>query len=275
VNTREELLTAAKEAAAVLGKSTISVAEFCRHTGVSSNQIYKHFDGWRDLCAQAGLKPNLQNVRLADEDIFSAMRDTFLELGGIVTRGKFDKHFRYSVDVFKKRGLNWSSALAEFHKWALDNDPAFPYLDKLPVDTLSGAAKTLFEPQQVAGETHVWGPKGGRQFGELINFRGLLHAPVEEQGVVFLFGMIAHDLGYIVETVTTGFPDCEAKRRVREGRWEKVRIEFEYQSRTFSTHGHNPHGCDVIVCWEDNWPECPVEVLELKTAISRLDREKC
>jgi hypothetical protein len=93
------------------------------------------------------------------------------------------------------------------------------------------------------------GTKGGRQFGELLNFRGLLHAPVEEQGVVFLFGMVARELGYIVESVTTGFPDCEAKRRIGNGRWEKVRIEFEYQSRNFNIHGHNPNRCDVIVCW--------------------------
>jgi hypothetical protein len=66
----------------------------------------------------------------------------------------------------------------------------------------------------------------------------------------------------IVEIVTTGFPDWEAKRRARNGRWEKVRIEFEYQSRNFNTHAHDPNGRDVIACWEHNWPECPVEVLE-------------
>jgi len=24
-------------------------------------------------------------------------------------------------------------------------------------------------------------------------------------------------------------------------------------------------GCDLIVCWVHNWPECPVEVIELST----------
>jgi hypothetical protein len=27
---------------------------------------------------------------------------------------------------------------------------------------------------------------------------------------------------------------------------------------------HDLKGCDMIVCWEHNWPECPLEVLELK-----------
>jgi hypothetical protein len=33
---------------------------------------------------------------------------------------------------------------------------------------------------------------------------------------------------------------------------------------------HDPAGCDIIVCWEHNWPECPLEVVELKKAISDL-----
>ncbi len=82
--------------------------------------------------------------------------------------------------------------------------------------------------------------------------------------------MVAHELGYMVEMVTTGFPDCKAKRRVGNGRWERVRVEFEYQSRNFRDHGHDPEGCDVIVCWEHNWPECPVEVLELRSRLETL-----
>ena len=28
-------------------------------------------------------------------------------------------------------------------------------------------------------------------------------------------------------------------------------------------HGHNPKICDLIVCWEHNWIDCPVEVVEV------------
>jgi len=31
---------------------------------------------------------------------------------------------------------------------------------------------------------------------------------------------------------------------------------------------HDLKGCDLIVCWENNWPECPLEVLELKSMVS-------
>lgn len=106
--------------------------------------------------------------------------------------------------------------------------------------------------------------------GELIHFRGMTHAPVNEQGVVLLFGAVARDLGYAVEAVRTAYPDCLAKRRVSGGRWQRVRVEFEYRSRSFRDHGHDPEGCDVVVCWTHDWPGCPLEVLELKSAIAGL-----
>ncbi len=61
------------------------------------------------------------------------------------------------------------------------------------------------------------------------------------------------------------FPDCEAMREVEPGRWQRVRIEFEYESRNFLAHMHPVAGCDLIVCWNHNWKDCPLEVLELRT----------
>jgi hypothetical protein len=70
--------------------------------------------------------------------------------------------------------------------------------------------------------------------------------------------------------VQAGYTDCDAKRRVKPERWERVRIEFEYHSRSFRDHGHDQAGCDLVVCWEHDWPDCPVEVLELRSAIRHL-----
>jgi len=87
--------------------------------------------------------------------------------------------------------------------------------------------------------------------------------------------MVAFDLGYVVEGVGTGFPDCEAKRSVsgKGDVWERVRIEFEYRSRNFIEHGHRSDECDVLVCWEHNWPDCPLEVFELRSVIEALPND--
>jgi len=106
--------------------------------------------------------------------------------------------------------------------------------------------------------------------GDLVNFRGLVYAPINETGVVFLFGKVAADLNMYVEEIKTGFPDCIARRFTGKG-WERVRVEFEHKSSNFYQHGHPVENCDIIVCWEHDWPACPIEVIELRERIKELE----
>ena len=106
-------------------------------------------------------------------------------------------------------------------------------------------------------------------YGERIDFEAMLHAPTNEQGVVALFAMMALRLGFLIEALRPAFPDCEAKRRVGREEWERVKIEFEFESRNFRTHGHAAGDCDLIVCWRDNWPECPIEVIALRDFVAQ------
>ena len=109
--------------------------------------------------------------------------------------------------------------------------------------------------------------------GDLINFRGLVYSPINEQGVVYLFSKVAEDLNMYVEEVKTAYPDCIARRFNGKG-WEKIYIEFEYLSSNFQQHGHDPEECDLIVCWEHDWLQCPIEVLELKSVIKGLPNKQ-
>lgn len=112
-----------------------------------------------------------------------------------------------------------------------------------------------------------------QQYGAPMDFRGLRHAPINEQGVVYIFALVAGDLGFTVEAIGTRFPDCEAMRRVSGKRgdiWQRVHIEFEYYSSDFRRHNHPIEGCDVIACWKHDWKECPIEVIELSEVITKL-----
>ena len=101
--------------------------------------------------------------------------------------------------------------------------------------------------------------------GPPFNLSPLANAPINELGVIFLFGVLAGELGFQVDSMQGRFPDCEARRQVNPGKWQRQRIEFEYESKNFALHGHDPAHCDVIVCWRHNWRECPeeLEVIEL------------
>jgi hypothetical protein len=112
------------------------------------------------------------------------------------------------------------------------------------------------------------GPTAGQTYGPPMWPGPLAYAPMNELGVVFLFGWMAPQLGYVVHRIQPEFPDCEAMRLVGEDRCELVKIEFEYESRNFLKHMHDVKGADLIICWRHNWPECPLEVLELRKALS-------
>ena len=93
----------------------------------------------------------------------------------------------------------------------------------------------------------------------------MIHAPTTEIGVVHAFGLLAAEHGIGVEKMGTRFPDCRGLRReAGSDRWRRVAIEFELRSSHFKMHKHDASKCDLIVCWEHDWPESPVEVLELK-----------
>jgi hypothetical protein len=108
-------------------------------------------------------------------------------------------------------------------------------------------------------------------YGEPLGLAAMAHAPTNEDGVLFLFGVLAAGLGFRVERIQKAFPDCEAKREVAPGKWELVFVEFELYSRNFKEHRHDPTKCHAIVCWKHNWPDVPewLEVIELSKVVKR------
>jgi hypothetical protein len=108
--------------------------------------------------------------------------------------------------------------------------------------------------------------------GAPMSLPAMAYEPVNEMGVMVLFSMMAQQLGFVIESVQAGFPDCQAKIEVEPGRWQHFRIEFEYESRGFKQHGHDPSQCDLIVCWRHNWKNCPphIQVLELSKIVAGL-----
>lgn len=114
--------------------------------------------------------------------------------------------------------------------------------------------------------------KSGRTSGEPIRFRGLLRSPANKAGVIYIFGLIGYELGFVVKSVMTEYPDCEAKRcvDVKNDKWKRLSLQFEYKSSDFLTKGLDPEECDLIVCWLHDWHQSPLEVLELRSVVSQL-----
>ena len=139
-----------------------------------------------------------------------------------------------------------------------------------PLQAVRGV--TIANPATLSRITPLSAPS---VYGDPIEFRGLRHAPVDIGGVILLFGMVARDLGFNIEAMTSGFPRCEAKRQITFGKWARLRIDFELESRHFRDAARNPSSVDLLVCWRDTWPDRPstLDVLALDRILPTLARE--
>ena len=268
----DAIVKAARKAAEDAGHP-VSRADFVRMTGIGEWHIYRAFPegGWSEVKRRAGLEPHPKHMSaLSDEDMLTEWHRVAIECGGIPTWAVFRSRASISDDSVRKRFGGMKKTLMRYLEWLRENEPASSL-----IEAVHRRLSPLPEPQVDASATTATDhpANDGPTFGAPLDFRGLRHAPINETGVVFLFGMVALELGFHVEAVHAAYPDCEAKRCVdaKRERWQRVRIEFEFRSRNFRDHGHDPSRCDLIVCWEHNWPECPVDVVELRSVIEDLE----
>lgn len=271
-----------------------SRSEFIARSGISSHFVLRRFRGWNDAVRAAGLNPNTSNVRVEDRAL--------LEDWGKQVRRNRGPHplyahmhdGKYDPSTIEKRFGPWSTIPEAFRKFAKGKREWADVLALLPARKRKGTSELNWDnalstsPNQACRGALQRVPtsvdrtpskvcqykalKSHPMYGNPTNFHALRHEPVNEQGVVFLFGMLAERLGFLVEAVQKGFPDCEAKRQIAPERWQRVSIEFEFESRNYRDHRHPLNGCDIIVCWRHNWHDCPkhIEVLELSTIAKTL-----
>ena len=265
------IVDAIRAVAAHLGRAP-SRNEFRAHAQVTDAQVLRHFAGWNEAVRAAGLEPDESNRPLTPDELWRDWAALVRRHRRIPTRLQYKHEGRYSPGVYEKRIGAWSTLPEHFRAWAGDATEWADVVTLLPVRAPAPAPPLPTAPTLDARHARL---DGRPTYGDPLDFRGLRHAPVNEQGVVFLFGMIARELGYMVEAVQTGFPDCEAKRQVGPGTWQRVRIEFEYESRNYRDHGHALDGADVLVCWRHNWPDCPpsLEVVELRRVLAQLSAD--
>lgn len=257
-HTREELIARARAVAEKLGRPRVTRTEFQALTGIPWKRPHKLFGSYTAFTREARLASSRWRERLTDDEMMRVLRDACVAAGGIVSRAHFARKAGYRPATLYRRWGSWHSVLLALRAWVAAHDPGFAFLDALP--RADGSLPARRPSDGAAGRE--------RRYGAPLNFRGVLHEPVNEAGVILLFGALAQELGFAVEHVAGSFPDCEAKRR-RDDIWERVRLEFEFESRNFKVHNHDRAGCDLIVCWSHNWPECPLDVIELKTEVAK------
>ena len=272
---KTEVIEAIKSASRSIGEDVLKQRHFFASSDITISDVLRYFPKWSDACQAAGIEHDRSRDRIPDEALLADWGKVTRALGYVPSLTEYRVNGKFSRNVFDRFGF-WIDVPNAFIKFA-DNSDEWEDVVKIAKQVMSTPKK-----KKATFETKTYKSSGGKTwhekldsrpvYGDPIDFRGLRHEPVNEQGVVFLFGMVARELGYLVEAIQGGFPDCEAKRQISRGQWQPVQIEFEYASRNFMEHGHDPKKCDVIICWIHNWPECPegLEVLTLSEVIKKL-----
>lgn len=269
---KEELLAKAREVAGRLGKASLTREEFVRESGVYATRIDRHFAAWSELCELAGLQPLRRRHGLSDAEIYEAIRLAFIANGGVCAERRLRPRLPFCTAVVGRRFGTWGAVLVALRTWLASTGADFPYLAEL--DRWIARSRRPAAAPAATGEAppgRTWGQGEGLIVGEPLGFRGLMRTPTNEMGVVALFALMAEDLGFEIDALGRPFPDCRARRRIGPGRWQEVRIELEFLARNFLAHDHDPKGCDLLVCWENDWRDgCPLEVVELKAEVKKL-----
>ncbi|HKW62611.1 MAG TPA: hypothetical protein VJN89_08715 [Candidatus Acidoferrum sp.] len=289
---KKQILKSIASIAKELGHAPSKV-EFQSRSGISQFFVLQSFRSWTEAVRTAGVEPYTRNAKIEDRALLEDWGKVVRRNRGVPPRHIYWRDGKYNPVTLQKRFGGYSRMPEAFRnfakgkrKWrdvvallpaprAQSKEPkksrSYPTLPtKYQSLTCVKNAKRCHSAQPLlARGTHHAQLKDRPMCGNPMDFRGLRHEPVNEQGVVLLFGMLAKELGYLIEAAQKGFPDCEAKREIAPGRWQRVNIEFEYESKNFREHGHPLNGCDVIVCWRHNWGACPkhIEVLELSSVV--------
>ena len=265
---KEEIISEIQRIAKLLKQDELKSKDFIKHAKVSFSKIRYYFGNWNNAVKEAGLNPiNQADISrnrnlLKEDDLLKDLIRLYNENGKEPTEDLINSKGTFSSRPYRAR---WGSINKAFIIAKKQFNSEIQQVSNLQPENNITEIKVI--PETI--KPTIKNTKKRTIFGEPIDFRGLRFAPVNEQGVVYLFGMISHELGFRIESIRTEYPDCEGKRCFdkKNNQWEHIKIEFEYQSMNFKIHGHNEDDCDLIVCWEHNWNECPIEVLELKSVI--------
>jgi len=265
--TRQEVRAAILALAEKL-KQAPTIPELMKHAGIDRPEIRKHFGNYKQALEECNLDVPERGRKIELGRLFADWVEVVRALKKIPTVFEYERRSKYSSRPLTRCAGSWNMVAERMKLYAEEHGLDGDFRDVLElVELQPGGGRggaTVLSTEEVTARQKDDRPT----YGALIGAWGHVYGPTNEGGVIALFGAMAASLGFLILKVQTEFPDCEAVRVAGKDRNRPVKIEFEYESRNFLRHMHDPTKCDIIVCWEHNWPECPLEVIELKKAVS-------
>ncbi len=210
--TKQQIIEEIRRIAIDRGVKSLRQRDFTKHSKISLSTVRYHFGNWNDAVKEAGLIPIdptdvIRKKELIDDsELLLDLIRLYKENGKEPTWSLINAKGKYSTKPYRDR---WKSIKEAFliakQKFPerISSEIKKPDTEQQEIESIKVIPQTV-KPKVTKKRRII--------FGEPIDFRGLRFAPVNEQGVVYLFGMISHELGFLIESIRTEYPDCEGKR---------------------------------------------------------------
>jgi len=244
-----------------LGRDYITQKEFDTLSKLHSCTPIRKFGTWVKALSAAELRVSphaFETQEVPFKNLVADFMKVAQDLGHAPTLIQLSRRSKHGQYLFSKKHGGYPAFKSKVASYLLNQGMSIP--DWLDIRE---------EPHKV---TSSEAPIRAHEHGRILGFRSIAHEPTYEQEVVGLFTLVADELGFEILCLREEFPDCEANRKIPgpRKRYKKCLIEFELRSSDYYRHKHPINGSDLVVCWLHDWTECPIEVLELKSAIRKL-----
>ncbi|MBE3139412.1 MAG: hypothetical protein IMZ53_02400 [Thermoplasmata archaeon] len=250
------LLADVKKVAAKLGKNILSRSEYLQYGQFSQYQVYDGGHTWVEICHATGLKSKKKET-VTDDEYFNRLKLVFQALGRYP---KVSERKRYGLNISKRR----YATLPEFIRKAVslgyvpnlyedEKKPELPVILPKPFYDLPDPDERAVPPIPAGTKRRKW---------ERIGVDGFPYAPHDELGVVGLFSIL-RSRGIIKWQIIEMRGGKGIDITCFDDDTEKIlRVELKHILSKGSWN-HRFDDLDVVVCWENRWPDFlkPVVVL--------------
>ncbi len=118
--------------------------------------------------------------------------------------------------------------------------------------------------------------------GELVGRRGIVYAPTNRAGVLLIFGRLLEEFDFLIEETAADCSYVVARRRHNDdgsghSLWERAVLAIAYRSAELkeAATGEKPNlSFDFLICWRNDWPDCPYETFELGSLFARPEPDR-
>jgi hypothetical protein len=197
---KEEIITAIQQCATKLGHVP-SQEELKSETGIYGKIFCRHFGNYTKALKASGFEGRGAGFTLGMEELFQEWAGIVRKIGEVPSAAEYVLHSQHSLTPLRKRFRYWNDVPAGMVQYVIENGMEEQWGDVLEVarkyrrEARTGGWRRT--PKALSSNPRILTDRP--VYGEPFLRSALSFAPVNEMGVVFLFGAMAEKLGFICD----------------------------------------------------------------------------